>query len=189
MKPSIFVTLFLIVVLTSLAQAQTADKRIDDIRKLYTQTNSDIEVAEREAPYSEIYVVELSVNKTGNQYPAVGIYSNISKFYYTYGDREKNPYPDRLLKITVSTKRSASITSSEFLFNPAGELVFGFVKADGVEQSETRLYFANGSLIRLLDGSREVNVRLKDAQDTAAAFKTESARLVALFNASLKEGL
>lgn len=179
----------IVLVLAHVLTAQTADKRIDDIRKLYTQTNSDIEIAEREAPYSQIYLVELTVNKTENQYPAVGTYSNISKFYYTYGDREKNPYPDRLLKINVTTKRSAMITNSEFLFNPAGQLVFGFVKTDGEEQSETRMYFANGLLIKLLDGDRDVNIRVKAAQDTAAAFKRESARLVALFTASMKEGL
>ena len=169
--------------------AQSLDKRIDDIRKLYNQTNSDIEVAEREAPYSQIYVVELTVNKTENQYPAVGTYSNLSKFYYTYGDREKNPYPDRLLKINVTTKRSAMITNSEFLFNPTGQLVFGFVKTDGEEQSETRMYFDRGILIKLIDGDRDVNIRLKAALDTAAAFKRESTRLFALFAASLKEGL
>lgn len=171
------------------ASAQTADKRIDDIRSLYASTNSAIETAEKEAPYSDIYVVELTVNKTGNQYPAVGTYSNIAKFYYTYGDREKNPYPDRLLKINVTTKRSAMITNSEFLFSAAGQLIFGYVKTDGEEQSETRMYFANGLLIKLLDGERDVSVRLKAARDTAAAFKRESARLVALFTASMKEGL
>ena len=169
--------------------SQTPDKRVEDINKLYAQTNSDIEVAEREAPYSQIYVVELTVNKTENQYPAVGTYSNVSKFYYTYGDREKNPYPDRLLKINVTTKRAAMITNSEFLFSPAGQLVFGFVKTDGEEQSETRMYFDKGLLIKLLDGDRDVNVRLKAAQDTAAAFKRESTRLVSLFTASMKEGL
>jgi hypothetical protein len=172
-----------------LAFGQTGDKRIDDIRSLYTTTNSDIEIAEREAPYSEIYVVELTVNKTGNQYPAIGTYSNISKFYYTYGDREKDPYPNRLLKINVSTKRAASITISEFLYDPAGQMVFGFVKTDGSEQREMRMYYSKGVLIKMLDGERDVNVRLRAVQDTAAAFKRESARLVGLFNASLKEGL
>ena len=169
--------------------AQTADKRIDDIRSLYTSTNSAIEVAEREAPYSNIYVVELTVNKTGNQYPAVGTYSNISKFYYTYGDREKNPYPNRLMKISVVTKRSAMITNSEFLFNEAGLLVFGSVRTDGEEKRETRLYFAAGQLIKMLDNEKDVNVRLRPVQDTATAFKRESARLLGLFNASMKEGL
>ena len=169
--------------------AQTEDKRVIDIRSLYTSTNSAIEVAEKEAPYSEIYVVELTVNKTGNQYPAVGTYSNISKFYYTYGDREKDPYPSRLLKITVVTKRSAMITNSEFLFNEAGQLVFGVVRVDGTRQRETRMFFAAGQLIKMLDDEKEVNVRLRSVQDTAAAFKRESTRLIGLFNASMKEGL
>lgn len=168
--------------------AQT-DKRIEEIRDLYTQTNEAIAIAEKEAPYSEIYVVELSVNKTGNSYPAVGIYSNISRFYYTFGDREKDPYPNRLMKINVVTKRAAMITNSEFLFNAAGQLVFGFVKTDGEEARETRLYFAAGQLIRLLDGERDVNIKNRNAIETAAAFKRESARLVSLFNAALKEGI
>lgn len=168
---------------------QATDKRIDDIRSLYTSTNSAIEVAEREAPYSHIYVVELTVNKTGNQYPAVGTYSNISKFYYTYGDREKDPYPSRLLKISVVTKRSAMITNSEFLFDARGQLVFGFVRVDGTRQRETRMFFAAGRLIKMLDDEKDVNIRLRSVQDTAAAFKRESTRLVGLFNASMKEGL
>jgi hypothetical protein len=168
---------------------QATDKRIDDIRSLYTSTNSAIEVAEKEAPYSNIYVVELTVNKTGNQYPAVGTYSNISKFYYTYGDREKDPYPSRLLKISVVTKRSAMITNSEFLFDARGQLVFGFVRVDGTRQRETRMFFAAGRLIKMLDDEKDVNIRLRSVQDTAVAFKRESTRLVGLFNASMKEGL
>lgn len=168
--------------------AQT-DKRIEEIRDLYTQTNEAIAIAEKEAPYSEIYVVELSVNKTGNSYPAVGTYSNISRFYYTFGDREKDPYPNRLMKINVVTKRAAMITNSEFLFNAAGQLVFGFVKTDGEEARETRLYFAAGQLIRLLDGERDVNIKNRNAIETAAAFKRESARLVSLFTSALKEGI
>jgi hypothetical protein len=178
-----------IAVLSVSSNAQTGDKRIDDIRSLYTSTNSAIEVAEKEAPYSHIYVVELTVNKTGNQYPAVGTYSNISKFYYTYGDREKDPYPSRLLKISVVTKRSAMITNSEFLFDARGQLVFGFVRVDGTRQRETRMFFAAGRLIKMLDDEKDVNIRLRSVQDTAVAFKRESTRLVGLFNASMKEGL
>jgi len=172
-----------------LSASAQADKRIDEIRKLYTQTNVAIEIAEKEAPYTDIFVVELSVNKTGNSYPAVGTYSNISKFYYTFGDRETDPYPNRLIKIAVVTKRSAQITNSEFLYDAAGQLVFGYVRTDGMEQRETRLYFAAGRLIKMLDNEEEVNVRLRPVIETAAAFKRESTRLVTMFNSALKEGL
>ena len=189
MKILLTTLVLLFAAIGSSVTSQTQDKGIEDIRSLYTSTNSAIEVAEKEAPYSNIYVVELSVNKTGNQYPAIGTYSNISKFYYTYGDREKEPYPSRLMKINVVTKRSAMITNSEFLFNEAGQLVFGYVGTDGLEKRETRLYFAAGRLIKILDDDKDVNIRLRSVQDTAAAFKRESARLVGLFNASMKEGL
>ena len=171
------------------AFAQTADKRIDEIEHLYTQTNEAIAIADKEAPYSEIYVVEVSVNKTGNAYPAVGGYSNVTRFHYTFGNREKDPYPNRLLRATVVTKRAAMITSSEFYFNPAGQLVHGIVRTDGEEKRETRLYFAAGQLIRLIDGGREVSVRGTNQIQTAVAFKRESARVTALFVSALKEGL
>ncbi len=176
-------------VLISGSSAQITDKRIDEIDHLYEQTNEAIRVAEENAPYSEKYVLEIAVNKTGNSYPAVGAYSNVTRFHYTFADREKNPYPNRLMKASVVTKRAALITTSDFLYNPAGQLVYGIVRTDGEEQRETRLYFAAGLLIRLIDGGREVNVRNRNVLATSAAFKRESARLTALFAAALKEGL
>ena len=186
---TIAISIFLLLTFVGSAAAQSADKRIDEIDRFYTQTSDSIAIADKEAPYSEIYVVELSVNKTANPYPAVGAYSNVTKFHYTFGDREKDPYPDRLLRASVVTKRAASITSSEFFYNPAGLLVYGTVRTDGGDQRETRFYFAAGQLIRLIDGGREVNVRTRNVIETAAAFKRESARLVSMFAASLKEGL
>lgn len=182
------VSLLILIFICSL-HAQTTDKRIDDIDHLVTQTNEAVVIADKEAPYSEIYVAEVSVNKTGNQYPAVGTYSNVTRFHYTFGDREKDPYPNRLLKASVVTKRAGSITSSEFFFNPTGQLVYGFVRTDGQEQRETRFYFAAGRLIRLLDGGGEVSLRSRGVIETAAAFKRESSRITALFASALKEGL
>ena len=179
----------MLLLLACSAFAQATDKRIYEIDHLYEQTNEAIKIAEENAPYSEKYVVEIAVNKTGNSYPAVGAYSNVTRFHYTFGDREKEPYPNRLMKASVVTKRAALITSSEFLYNPAGQLVYGVVRTDGVEQRETRLYFAAGQLIRLIDGGREVNVRNRNVLATAATFKRESARLTALFASALKEGL
>ena len=182
-------TVLLVLFAAVSAFSQTADKRIDDIDHLYTQTNEAIAIADKEAPYSEIYVLEVSANKTGSAYPAVGAYSSVTRFHYTFGDRENDPYPNRLLRATVVTKRAASITSSEFFYNAAGQLVYGVVRTDGEQQRETRLYFAAGRLIRLIDGGREVGVRSRGVVETAAAFKRESARLTALFASALKEGL
>lgn len=171
------------------AFTQTTDKRADDIDRLVTQANEAVAIADKEAPYSEIYVVEVSANKTGNSYPAVGTYSNVTRFHYTFGDREKDPYPNRLIRASVVTKRAASITTSEFFYSPIGQLVYGIVSTAGEEQRQTRFYFAAGQLIRLVDGERDVSVRSRNAVETALALKRESARLTALFSAALKEGL
>lgn len=171
------------------ATAQNTDKRVEEIDHLYTQTNEAIAIADKEAPYSDIFVVEIAVNKTGNRYPAVGNYSNVTRFHYGFGDREKDPYPSRLMKASVVTKRAAMITTSEFIYNATGQLVYGSVRTEGEEQRETRLYFAAGQLIRLLDGGREVSVRGRNQIETAAAFRRESTRLTAMFAAALKEGL
>jgi hypothetical protein len=51
------------------------------------------------------------------------------------------------------------------------------------------MFFAAGRLIKMLDDEKDVNIRLRSVQDTAAAFKRESTRLVGLFKASMREGL
>ncbi|HLA96669.1 MAG TPA: hypothetical protein VK612_13180 [Pyrinomonadaceae bacterium] len=183
-----FVTLILSIIgLIPYASAQTTDKRIDEIKRLYEETNSLVAASEKEGEYTSTYTVELAVNKVGAQYPAVGPFSHIAKFYYTFGDREKNPYPDRLMKINVSTRRSAAIVNSEFLYNASGQLVFAYVSTTGDETRETRLYFAAGQLIKMLNNEKDVNVKLRSVLETAQAVKAESTRLTGIFKASLKE--
>ena len=183
-------TAFIFLVLSaSFVSAQAADKRISEIDSLLTETDNTVALSEKEGEYSPTYTIELAVNKVGVQYPAVGTYSHIAKFYYTFGDREKDPYPNRLIKINVVTRRSAMVTNAEFLYDARGSLVFGLVRTEGVEQRETRFYFTNGVLIKMIDSGKEVNVRQRSVLDTAAAFKTESTRLVAMFKSALKEAL
>lgn len=181
--------LIFLVLSASIAAAQTTDKRVAEIDALLTETNASVAASEKEGEYSPIYTIELAVNKVGVQYPAVGTYSHIAKFYYTFGDREKDPYPNRLLKINVVTRRSAMVTNAEFLYDTKGSLIFGLVRTEGVEQRKTRLYFAAGVLIKMIDDGKEVNVRQRSVLDTATTLKNESTRLVTMFRSTLKEGL
>lgn len=173
----------------SIISAQGSDKRITEIDNLLTETDATVAASEKEGEYSPTYTIELAVNKVGVQYPAVGTYSHIAKFYYTFGDREKDPYPSRLMKINFITRRSAMVTNAEFLYDAKGALIFGLVRTEGLEQRETRLYFAAGVLIKMIDDGKEVNVRQRSVLDTATTLKNESARLVTMFKAALKEGL
>ena len=128
--------------------AQQDDKRIEAIRRLSMQVNEQIEESERVEEGTGIYCNELIVNKGDKSWPAVGIYRTVIKFYYTFGDREKNPYPNRLLKITVTTNRSDRQEYAEYLFNPAGQLIFHYEKGSDKTDSERRYYFASERLIR-----------------------------------------
>ncbi len=171
-----------------IVDAQTADKRIDEISKLYDQIEQRIADAAKQEQ-SDIFVVETNVNSRPNPYPAVGIYAASTKFYYTYGDREKDPYPKRLLRADVVVKRSATTTNAEFLYNAAGDLVMGIVLTDGDEQRETVVYFSRGQLIKMIDNDKEVNIKLRAVIETAQTLKSESVRLNGLFAAAIKEGL
>lgn len=83
----------------------------------------------------------MNVNKNNGSYPAVGIFQSVVKFYFTYGNREKNPYPNRLLKIEIETKRSSSVEKYEYLFNENEQLIFYFEsKIRDEEKAEKRVY-------------------------------------------------
>jgi hypothetical protein len=179
-------TLALLLFAVCVVNAQKTDKRVDEIRKIYNETNQRIADAEKQEQ-SDIFVVEQNVNKRLNPYPAVGIYASAAKFYYTYGDREKDPYPGRLLKIEVVVKRSATTTNGEFFYNVAGELIVGIVLTDGDEPREIVAYFSRGHLIKMIDNDKDVKRNLKTLL-TAQALKAESVRLKGMFGTAIKEG-
>jgi len=134
--------------------AQT-DKRIENIKKIYGETNRKITESNENGEFSSVFLAELVVNKNNGSYPAVGLFQTTYKFYYTYGDREKNPYPNRLLKIEIETKRSANIEKYEFLFNEKEQLIFYFESKNEAENViEKRTYFQNETPIKSLLGDK-----------------------------------
>lgn len=163
--------------------AQT-DKRIENIKKLYRETNEKIAESNENGEYSSVYLAELVVNKNNGSYPAVGIFQTSYKFYYTYGDREKNPYPNRLLKIEIETKRSANIEEYEFLFNEKEELVFYFeAKNEAETVTEKRIYFQDEAAIKAMLG--EKNMEKSDVVKLSKSVLAERKKLFAIFQNSL----
>ncbi|MGZ8846700.1 MAG: hypothetical protein ACXW3C_09580 [Pyrinomonadaceae bacterium] len=180
------ITLFILILLcvsafSPVVLAQT-DRRIDAIKKLVQKIDEDIARSDAEPEYSNIYLTELAVNKGNGSYPAVGIYRPVVKFYYTYGDREKDPYPNRLLKIIVSIDRSDRHEQSEFIFNEAEQLIYYFEKKDDVER---RLYFAAGHAIRFQEGQRVLSLTAKSQSDVVATVLRDKTNLVTIFRRSL----
>src|SRR5688572_11581734 len=162
--------------------AQTA-RRIEAINTLRAKIDKNIAASEAEPEYSNIYLTELAVNKNNGSYPAVGVYRPVAKFYYTYGDREKEPYPNRLLKIVVTVARSDRQEYSEFVFNESEQLVFCLDKKDDVER---RLYFAAGGPIRFEQNGRMLSLRTRSQAATVATVLKEKVNLLEIFRRSLR---
>lgn len=181
-KYSAYIFLLVIAFGTHEINAQTNDQSIGEIRRVYREINARISEAEKNFVESDIFLTELNVNKGGTMYPAVGIFNETVRFYYAYGMREKNPYPDRLLKITVSAQRSARKESAEFLFNRSGQLVFYFGKTG---DDENRLYFAAEKLIRWQTGEKIENENSREAQELAKQVLSKKDRLTLIFRNSL----
>ncbi len=165
--------------------AQQPDKRIDAIRRYAKQVEMEIAESESIEEGTGIYLNELVVNKGNKQWPAVGIYRDVYKFYYTFGDREKNPYPDRLLKITLVTRMSNREETGEFLFNAAGQLIFYLATSDESPRVETRYYFASQRLIRRIIGTRVVDVNSRESLARTRAIIKEAQDLKTVFVKSL----
>ncbi len=164
--------------------AAQGDEQIDGIRHIYAETNKLIGESEKNGEGSEIYLTELIVNKNNTSYPAVGIYNSTVRFYYTYGDREKNPYPNRLIKIVVKTNRSARTETEELLFNEKGELIFIY-RNNG--ETETRAYFNSGRAIRLLENTANVNLQTSASRSAVTAIQKRAASLAAAFKNLLEQ--
>ena len=163
-------TVLFLIILGSLAQvaAQEDDKRIIEIRRVSEQTNAQIEG-------SETYCSELVVNKNDKSWPAVGTYKVVYTFYFTFGDREKDPYPNRLVKATIEVNRAGRQSFEEFLFNRNGQLIFHVATDDGETQ---RFYFDSGKLIRAMTGQRIVT---NPSRQLVESVHLEQKRLTQIF--------
>lgn len=169
-------------VLATYSQLASADSTVATIRETYKKVNDRIAEMEKAPEYSSVFVTEVVVNKNNASYPAVGIYNSTVRLYYTYGDREKNPYPDRLLKATVTTRRSSGTELYEYLFAQNGELIFAFDKKDGAER---RAYFRSTRLVRSQAGDAIIAINSTAAKQAAAEVLAEAKRLRAVFVNSL----
>lgn len=173
----VLILIILLISISDLAFSQT-EKRIEEIRKIYQEVNKNVAECEANGDTSTIFLTEMVVNKNNGSYPAVGIYKTTVKFYYTFGDREKSPYPNRLLKIMLTTNRSNRTETSEYLFDAKGLLIFYFEKKEDKEQ---RGYFNLEKPIKLLQGEKSASID----SEFIKSMLSEKKKLVGIFQNSL----
>jgi hypothetical protein len=177
-------TLFFVVVATT--YAQPGDKRTRAVDEVRASVDRQVAQAEGDDP-SSVFIMTFEGNGKLNPYPAVGIFTTKMKFYYTYGDREKNPYPDRLIKIVVETRRSTNTEKTEVVFDETREMVFYLKKVEGDEPSEKLVYFASGRAFRVENNGKGLRLTSREAADLVRLVTGDSNRLKMIFKASLTE--
>lgn len=177
----------LTILISSFTFAAAGQDNIEMIRKACNVTNSQIEEMSEHPELSSIFATELVVNKHLAPYPAVGIYQRMATFFYTYGDREKNPYPNRLLKINAEYRRSARTERAEFYFNNVGELIFAFFTNEDSAVKESRLYFAGARMIKMTDDGKDIGLKKPRAVEAGALSKKEAARLTGIFKSAITD--
>ena len=144
MKRLTFFTLHL-VVLNAAAQTET------DIRKHYTDVNKKITESIEQGFEGPLYNNQWIANKNGKSWPAVGIYTATTDFWYDdppdhLSATERTP-KNVLLKINITRKASHLMTNEEYLYKD-GKLLF-YYSHEGEEGNEweTRIYFNNKGIM------------------------------------------
>ncbi len=140
MKKFILVLLFFAYTqLTISAQTETS------IRTHYTEVNKQIEGSIEHGFEGPLYNNHWETNKNGKSWPAVGLYSEITDFWYDddpnhLSAAERDP-KNVLVKVNISRKASHYMTNEEYLYKD-GKLLFYF-SSEGEEGNawETRIYF------------------------------------------------
>lgn len=115
------------------------------IRSHYTEINKQIAESIKHGFEGPLYNNHWETNKNGRSWPAVGIYTETTDFWYDDDPNhlpasERNP-KNVLLKVNVTRHSSHLYTSEEYLYKD-GKLLFYF-SSEGEEGNawETRIYF------------------------------------------------
>lgn len=185
MKSNILlITILLLAANASFAQSVEAiQKRYADILEKARLCETDDEQGE----VGELVMNTLAINSRNHQWRAVGIYGQTFKFFYTGGDSEIRPYPDRLVFVTNERRVSDQRFREEWLFSESGVLILFIYKIESDEPArQSRIYFSGGKAVKIVDGdkvtTRLTALDLKNANERAA----HGRRIKDLFTKSIK---
>lgn len=140
-----------------------------DIRKNYTEVNKQIAESIEHGFEGPLYSNQWVTNKNGKSWPAVGIYTETTDFWYDDDPNhlpatERNP-KNVLLKVNITRKASHLMTNEEYLYKD-GKLLF-YYSHEGEEGNEweTRVYFNSKGI--LFKSSVKTNGKELTAKDFA----------------------
>jgi hypothetical protein len=145
-----------------------------DIRKHYTEVNKQITESIEHGFEGSLYNNHWETNKNGKSWPAVGLYTETTDFWYDddpnhISAAERNP-KNVLLKVNITRKSSHLMTNEEYLYKD-GKLIF-YYNNQGEEGNEweTRVYFNSKGIMF------KSSVKANGKELTAKDFTTEEYR-------------
>ncbi len=140
MKRILFLSLF--VPLLGFFPVFGSEAKVQEIRNRYNAISEKIE--QEELLHHEISFKTLV--------PGIGFQFTTIRFYYEFlqDDETGETLESPLIKITLDYMIAASVSFYiEYLFNDAEELIFHYLKAEGLECGEKRFYFDQEKLIKI----------------------------------------
>ena len=154
MKKQLLGFLFLVVLTLGVSAQQSAEKRVDEIRKAYTKISERIAATEKDedsGKQSDIAVDEYITNKLNRSWESVGTFGEAYRFYYQH--RKEEPYPDQLIKIIMKRQSAARTYYEEYVYDESDQLIFFFGKTNDTEDPplERRIYFNDQKPIRIIE--------------------------------------
>ncbi len=168
------------------------------IRSHYTEVNKKITESIEQGFEGPLYNNQWVSNKNGKSWPAVGVYTETTDFWYDDDPNhlsalERNP-KNVLLKVNISRKASHLMTNEEYLYKD-GKLLF-YYSHEGEEGNEweTRMYFnTKGILIKssVKANGKELTAKdylteeYKDLKPNAVATTVDGKRYQDLFVKSM----
>lgn len=119
-----------------------SESKIKEIRNRYHAINEKME--QEELLHHEIAFKTLV--------PGIGFQFTTVRFYYEFlqDDETGETLESPLIKVTLDYMIAASVSIYiEYVFNDAEELIFHYLKAEGMECGEKRFYFDQEKLIKV----------------------------------------
>jgi uncharacterized protein YneR len=161
MKKNILLFIWICYSLFSSAQTET------EIRNHYQEVNKQITESVEHGFEGPLYSNQWVNNKYGGSWPAVGIYTETTDFWYN-DDPNHLPASERnpktvLLKVNITRKASHLMTNEEYLYKD-GKLLFYFNnQGEEGNEWETRVYFNSKGI--MLKSSVKANGKELNAKD------------------------
>lgn len=189
LRAAALLALCLIAAAPAQAQTKTHADIVREIRADYRAIGAKIEAAKQggaAARQAGIVLAELVVNKAGHEWPAVGIYRVVYRFWYEW--EPDQPFPTRLRKVEVDTTSSERKFYQEYFYGPDGRLRFYFERADGTTgrgKKEVRSYYAGDKLVRMVSGDTVNDTPTPGERKTAETTVRSAQRIMRTFKAAL----